>query len=64
MNSDGALKFLNIFNTSALQFVSSGRRRRVWRYQIHKSKNRQHNDQKKKDKTAIYKTLHIKLKIE
>jgi hypothetical protein len=32
---------------------------------IHKpKKDRQHNGQKKKDKTTIYKTLHIKLKIE
>ena len=31
-----------------------------------KSKDRQHKDQKKRDKgqTTIYKTLHIKLKIE
>ena len=46
--------------------------RRVYRYQrgikICKSKDRQHNGQKKKEKgtgqTTIYKTLHRKLKIE
>ena len=33
---------------------------------IRKSKDKQHNGQKKrtKDQTAIYKTLHLKLKIE
>ena len=31
---------------------------------IHQLKDRQHNGQKKREKTPIYKTLHIKLKIE
>ena len=31
---------------------------------IRKSKDRQHNAQKKKRQTTIYKILHIKLKIE
>ena len=31
---------------------------------IRKSKDRQHNDQKKKRQTTIYKILHRKLKIE
>jgi len=36
-----------------------------WVIRIRKSKkDRQHNGQKKKGQTTIYKTLHIKLKIE
>jgi hypothetical protein len=44
--------------------------RRVWKYQrvirIRKSKDRQHNGQRKRTRgqTTIYKTLDIKLKIE